>query len=413
MTIRTNSMLLLAGPESTINTDPTLTTANAIPTAKFIPGYNFQELSRLIVNQGIDAAKKLIGRETLDMAFECELMASGVVGTDPFWGPLLEACGFTKETLSAAAIDDPFAGFGNAGLSGLVIESAGTFTGTKPLVYKVEVTKAGASGAAEVSVVCRGDATQNSTANVVTSGSAINLGDEGATIEFTFASGSLALGDKWYVHVYPVGIRYRPTAYNGTFKSVYFYHYLGGLLFKGGGARGNVTLSARAGEIATLSFNFRSVFNSIADDTIPDHAFPDDVPEIVESSDFSVNDDGTLVAQNISVETGNGITERLNVNSANGLESFNITSRDNQFAIDPEAELEAEFDFWNKLRTRAEVPISFKVGNTAGNIVHVQVRRGVFDNLSPSDQEDILRYGITGQCRPSPLGNDNIEIFVC
>lgn len=413
MTIRTNSMLLLAGLESETNVDPTLTTANAIPTAKFIPGYSYQELSRMVVNQGIDAVKKLIGKETLDMAFEVELMASGSVGVEPAWGPLLEACGFTKETLASAEIDDPFAGFGNAGLSGLVVESAGTFTGAKPLVYKVQVTKTGESGTAEVSVVCRGDATQNSTANVVTSGSAINLGDEGATIEFTFASGSLALGDKWYVHVYPAGIRYRPTAYNGTYKSAHFYHYLGGLLFKGGGARGNVTLNARAGEIAGLSFNFRSVFNAIVDAEIPTHAFPDDVPEIVESSDLSVDDDNTLVVQNISVETGNNITERLNVNSSNGLESFRIASRDNQFAIDPEAELEAEFDFWNKLRTRAEVPMSFKVGSTPGNIVHVQVRRAVFDNLTPSDQEDILRYGITGQCRPSPLGNDNIEIFVC
>lgn len=413
MPIRTNSMLLLAGLESAINTDPTLTTANAIPTAKFIPGYNFQELRRLIVNQGIDAAKKLIGRETLDLAFECELLASGVVGVEPFWGPLLEACGFTKTVLSAKVVDPAYAGFGNAGLAGLVVESAGTFTGTLPLVYKVQVTKAGESGVAEVSVVCRGDATQNSTANVVTSGTPINLGDEGATIEFTFASGSLTLGDKWYVHTFPTGIRYKPTAQDGTFKSAYFYHYLGGLLFKGGGASGNVTLNARAGEIASLGFNFRSVFNSVADAAVPAHTFPDDVPEIVESANLSVNDDATLAVQNIAVESNNNIIERLNVNSSNGLECFKINGRDSQFAIDPEAKAEADFDFWNKLRTRAEVPVSFKIGSVAGNIVHVQLRRAVFDAPGMNDQEDILRYGITGQCRPSPNGNDNIEIFVC
>lgn len=413
MSLKTNAMLLLAGLESTPNTDPTLTTANAIPTAKFIPGYNFQELRRLIVNQGIDAAKKLIGRETLDLSFECELMASGAVGTEPAWGPLLEACGFTKQALAEAAIDAAFAGFGNTGLTGLAVASAGTFSGTSPRVYVVEVTTAGASGVAEVSVTCRDDATQNSDKNTVTTETPINLGDEGATITFTFASGSLALGDKWYVHAYPAGIRYRPTAYNGTFKTAYFYDYLGGLLFKGGGAMGNVTLNARAGEIASLAFNFKSVLNSIADAEIPSHSFSDDVPAIVELADLNVDDDSTLVVSTISVDSNNSISEKLNVNSSNGLEAFAISSRDNQFAIDPEAELEASFDFWNKLRSRSEVPISFKVGSVAGNIVHVQIRRAVIDNLGPNDQEDILRYGITGQCRPSPNGNDNIEIFVC
>lgn len=414
MTVRTNSQLLLAGKESNINVDPVLDPAsNAIPAAKLIPGYNYQELRRLVVNKGIDAAKKLIGREYIDFDFVVELIASGTVGTEPFWGKLLEACGFTKTVLASAVIDDPIEGYGNVGLSGLTVLSEGTFTGTEPRVYKVKVTKSGDSGVAEVSVTCRGDDTQNSTANVVTTATPINLGDEGAKITFTFASGSLTLGDSWYVHAYPAGIRYKPTAYDGSFASEYFYHYIGGLLFKGGGARGNVTLNAKAGEIASLSFNFKAVFNSVADASIPSFSFSDDVPAIVERSNLFVDDDNTLVVENISVESGNNIKEKADVNAARGIRSFGITGRDSVFAIDPEAKLEGDFGFWDKLRNRKEIPISFKVGSTSGNIVHVQIRRAVFDNLGPADQDDILQYGITGQCRPSPAGNDNVEIFVC
>lgn len=413
MPVQTNAMLLLAGLESTLNTDPTLTVADAIPTGKFLPGYKFDELRRLVVNKGIDAAKKLIGREMIDFNFEVELLASGVVGTEPTWGRLLEACGFTKEVLAAAAISDPIAGYGNTGLSGLAVAKGGAFTGAEPRVYKVEVTTAGASGAAKVSVTCRGDSSQNSADNTVTTATPINLGDEGATITLTFASGSLVLGDKWYVHCYPPGIRYRPTAYNGTWKTAFFYHYLGGLLFKGGGARGNFSLSAPAGEIAKMNFTFQSVFNSITDAAVPDYTEDSRVPAIVELAGLHVDDDNTLVAKTIGIETGNTIVARQNVNAAQGLDSFRISARDNQFSIDPEAKLEAEFDFWHKLREREEVPVSFKIGSTAGNIVHTFIRRAVIDNLGPVDDEDLLRYGIAGQCRPSPAGNDNIEIFVC
>lgn len=414
MTIRTNAQLLLAGLESSPNTDPTLTTADAVPTGKFIPGYNFQELQRLIVSKGIDAAKKLIGRETLDFNFEVELMASGVVGTAPAWGKLLEACGFTKSIVAAAAIEDPLAGYGNTGLSGLAVAKGGTFTGTGPRIYKVEVTTGGASGVAEVSVKCLGDTTQDSVENTVTTATPINLGDEGATITLTFASGDLVEGDFWYVYCYPPGIRYRPTdGVGGTWKTAFFYHYLGGLLFKGGGAMGNVSLAAPAGEIAKLSFSFQSVFNSVGDAAVPDHDFGSAVPDIVEQADLHVDNDNTLVVENIAVESNNTITAKRNVNAAQGIENFSINGRDNQFAIDPEAETEAEFAFWQKLRERTEIPISFKVGATPGNIVHVQIRRAVIDALGPSEQEDILRYGITGQCRSTPTGNDNIEFFVC
>ncbi|HAE37318.1 MAG TPA: hypothetical protein DCG57_01625, partial [Candidatus Riflebacteria bacterium] len=262
-------------------------------------------------------------------------------------------------------------------------------------------------------VTCIKDATQDSVENTVTTATPINLGDEGATITFTFASGNLVEGDCWYVYCYPPGIRYRPTAHDGTWKTIFFYHYLGGLLFKGGGAMGNVTLPAPAGEIAKLSFDFKSVFSAITDAAVPDHDFGSRVPEIVEQADLHVDSDNTLVVENITVESNNTITEKRNVNASQGIENFRITARDNQFAIDPEAKTEAEFAFWEKLRSRIEIPISFKVGATPGNIVHVQIRRAVFDALGPTDQDDTLRYGITGQCRPTLTGNDNIEFFVC
>lgn len=413
MTIRTNSMQLRAGIETTPNTNPGLTEADAVPCGKFIPEYGFEEIERLIVEEGIDAAKKMIGRETLGFNIVCEAMLSGIVGTEPKWGRLLEGCGFAKSVLAEAAIAAPIAGYDNTGLAGLAIASAGAFTGTEPRIYKIEVTKAGISATAEVSVVCVGDTTQNSTANVVTTASPINLGDEGATFTMTFASGSLVLGDKWYVYAYPPGIRYKPVAYDGDFKSVFFEHYLGGKLFKGGAARGNLSFSAPAGRIAQLSFSFQSILNDIGDADVPVSVKDTRRPDIVQRANLHVNNDNTLVVANITLETGNTLNPQLDVNAEQGIRQIKIDGRDHAFGIDPEAKRDSVFPFWTLLRERKEIPISFKVGNTPGSMLFAFIRHGVIDNPGMRDENNLLRYGMTGQCRPSSQGNDNIEFFIC
>jgi hypothetical protein len=240
----------------------------------------------------------------------------------------------------------------------------------------------------------------------VTTATPITLGNKGASITFTFASGSLTGNDAWYVYCYPAGIRYRPTAHSGTWKSLYLYHYLDELLFKAGGSRGNVTISAPAGDVGSLSFTFKAVLASVTSSTVPNHTFSDRVPAIVEQAGFQIDGFDDLAIETIRLE-------KKNVNASQGLECYKITARDNQFAINPESLPEDEFAFWAKLRARTEFPLTFRVGDISGNIVHVFARRALFDNLGPEDRDDTLVYGITGQCRPSPAGNDNIEIFVC
>ncbi len=71
------------------------------------------------------------------------------------------------------------------------------------------------------------------------------------------------------------------------------------------------------------------------------------------------------------------------------------------------------FPFWTLLRERKEIPISFKIGNTPGSMLFVFIRHGVIDNPGMPDENNLLRYGMTGQCRPSSQGNDNIEFFIC
>jgi hypothetical protein len=194
---------------------------------------------------------------------------------------------------------------------------------------------------------------------------------------------------------------------------LFFYYYLDGMLYKGGASVGNFDLTAEAGKIASLNFTFQSVLNSIADASLPSHTFSGVVPPIVQQADLRVDGDKTLLVEQIQVSTNNDIVLRPDVNGVGGIHSYKSTERDNAFAIDPEAKTEAEFAFWDRLRNSREFPITFRIGSTAGRMCFVLLRRAVIDDMGQQDKNMVLVNGLTGQCRPSPLKNDNIEFFFC
>lgn len=77
-----------------------------------------------------------------------------------------------------------------------IVETGGT--GTASETFRVEVTKAGVSGTAEVTITSRSGG-DDVAAQAVTSGTAIDLGTGGGTITFVFDY--LYLGDAWTVEV--------------------------------------------------------------------------------------------------------------------------------------------------------------------------------------------------------------------
>ena len=76
---------------------------------------------------------------------------------------------------------------------------SGTFTGTDSTIYVVRVTKAGASGAAKVTVYDTSGAVVNAAATV-TSGAAITLGAVGARLTLTWSGVDLVVGQEWWAY---------------------------------------------------------------------------------------------------------------------------------------------------------------------------------------------------------------------
>lgn len=87
---------LLAKLEVTEGTDSVPTGAdNAMLVSDVtVNPLNAQNVDRDLIRNYFGASEQLVGTNYVELGFTVELAGSGVAGTAPKWGPLLEACGF-------------------------------------------------------------------------------------------------------------------------------------------------------------------------------------------------------------------------------------------------------------------------------------------------------------------------------
>lgn len=403
--------------ETTEGTDAVPAAAvNAIATGLIMPNYSFQELQRLAIRAGLSEVKKLIGQETIEFDVPIEVKGGGTPTTVPEFGPLLEVCALTKADVAAKTVKPVEKVFGNSNLPAiLVVASGGSYTPTVPKRFVVKVTTGGASGAAKVSVSCLDDAgvLENTVDNTVTTATPIDLGTSGGTITFTFASGNLVLNDSWIVYCQVPGTSYKSRISSEALPSGTAYLYIDGLLWKVVAVRGDLSVNLNAGELGEFRFKLKGKLGGISDAAVPTDAVYQDSfePVQVENAGSVINANKTLVISSITMETGNNLQVRKNVNASKGIQGYRPGKRASRFGLNLEAELEATHPFWGDLQARKEFPINGSVGSVGGNIVDFFIRRAAFGQNSAQNNSELLNYQLGGQCLSGPLGDRNIEIF--
>ncbi|MCK9324722.1 MAG: phage tail tube protein [Bacteroidales bacterium] len=168
------------------------------------------------------------------------------------------------------------------------------------------------------------------------------------------------------------------------------------------GARGNVSFTFEAGVIAKAEFTMQGLAETMTDVTTPDDPTYEttDAP-IVQSSAFTLNAVATLVAQSVSIDLGNEVSQREDIRAAGGLKGFLINSRKPSGSFNPEAVLALTYDFYTDWVNAAERALSLVVGSTAGNICTVTAPKLTIDGISESD-----RNGIRTEDIPFRLAGD-------
>lgn len=203
---------------------------------------------------------------------------------------------------------------------------------------------------------------------------------------------------------------YAPTAPTGTWKSVTIYLYKGGILWKAVACKGNVKFNVEAGAFGSFVFQMSGRFAGVLDTAVPSSpTYQSTIPVIMESAAFSFGTFNTAVIRSFGMDSGNQVNQRKDINAAQGLKGFFIGSRDPNFSVKVEAELEATHAFWGDLRARTEEALDLLLGATGGNKILFTMPKAASRSITVSDESGIQMYDINGQLLES-AGNDNYTI---
>lgn len=246
---------------------------------------------------------------------------------------------------------------------------------------------------------------------VVTSGStALSLGNSGGTITPTWA-GSLTLGNSWEVYVYPVGLKYLPVSDN--FESITIYLNKDGVLHKLTGAFGTFTIEATAGQYGKITFTFTGIYNTPIDQAAPVSVQESTLPPIVELAKMWLGDaEYKPVVNSFTYDQGNTISPRPDVNSADGYIGIRVVGREPSGGMDPEATLVADYNWWDKLATSTQFALSFRIGQTAGNIVLMNAPKVQYTGMTYQARDGIQTYD-AALAFGRDQGNDEFEFCIC
>lgn len=208
-------------------------------------------------------------------------------------------------------------------------------------------------------------------------------------------------------------VTYTPSA--NTMKSVTFYLYDVSIgsgssrMHEINGARGNVNFVMEAGQIARAEFSFQGLYNIPVDCSAPSTpTFESTLPPVVNSASFTLNS-VSLVAQAVSIDMGNEVSQSENVSATTGISSFQIVGRKPVGQFNPEAVLLATYDFWSDWTGATKRALSIAVGATAGNICTITAPKVTLDALSEGELNGIMTADIPFHLGVNS-GNDEIQL---
>lgn len=207
-------------------------------------------------------------------------------------------------------------------------------------------------------------------------------------------------------------VTYTPTSSSQKSVTLYIYDNDTGsaVLHKITGCMGNFTMKLTAGQYGVLSFSFKGIYNAPTDVALTAApTYESTTPPIVESCTFTINSLSTLIAQELSLDIGNEIASRDDINSASGLKGFIIANRKGKGSFNPEAILVATYGFWDDWTGATQRALSCVVGSASGNKVTITAPKVTIDSIADADRERILTRDIPFSLGQN-AGNDELVL---
>ncbi len=381
--LRARNAALLAKIETTEGTDasPSGTTDGILcENLQINPDVKLTQTNE--VTGSLDNRAPIPGGSSLGISFDVYLRGSGSAATPPEFGKLLTACGF-KEIITASAVPASAAA-ATAGsattltLGGAVSTTAQAYRGM-PILLAVNP-----AGGATPFVID------------YTTGKLATLTDS-----FTPALDTTTTAQV------PANVLYKPTSDATEIKSITFYAYMDGVLYKVLGARGNASLSMKTGEACKISFNFTGMDGGISDASVPTPNYQNATPIIFKGGVMTIDRLVAAVSE-LRFESGNNLVYPANPNAAQGFDPTIITNRDMTGTVDPLMTLVATRNIFNDFKNGTARIMHARCGQGAGNRFSFTAPSAQYTGSNPGDRDGLLITNAPFKC----VGQD-AGAFLC
>jgi hypothetical protein len=381
MPLLSRKRLILAKTESPYGTDASPDGTDAILVRDLsITPLQSDVVDRELIRPYLGASEQLLANTRVEVTFQVEMAGSGTGGTAPAFGRVVQACGFSQ-TITAAAIT----GTAQAGAAGSITLESGSSATTNVYVGMV-ITITGGTGEGESGVI-----------------TAYNGSTKVATVQKTTATFAPD-GTSGYSIAANVG--YKPVS--ETFSSVTIFYNIDGVLHKVTGCRGTFTLNGAVGEIPTISFTMTGIYNPPTDTAAPSVTYSNQAtPQVFKNGNTTnfqlLSYSGCL--QSVEVDIGNEVIYRELVGCS---KEVLITNRAVTGTVVLEAPTIAQKDYFTAALGDVLGNLSFKHGQTLGNVVTLNSATVDIGDVTYEDQDGIHMLSIPVTAVPGSAGNDEM-----
>lgn len=208
-----------------------------------------------------------------------------------------------------------------------------------------------------------------------------------------------------------VSVVYAPSS--TTYQSCTIWFYADGIRYVATGCVGNVEFDFQTGKQGLMHFTFDGIYSIPTDVTFPTGMTLDSVTALPCEGMTATFGSYSFIAESCKINVGNTVSERESLIAADGIVGFQVTDRNPEGTITPEAVLRAttNADFWSYWDAGTTKALSLALTGSAGNIVTIAASTCTIKEVKLGDRNGINTFEIPFILgRASTAGDDEFSI---
>lgn len=188
---------------------------------------------------------------------------------------------------------------------------------------------------------------------------------------------------------------YRPASPDpDDMQSVVARYFVDGIKHRVLGSRCTFSMEMTVGQIPSINFTMSGLYKRPEDDTNPSPTYLDLVPEPVFGANLTIGelDTSKVTVQELTLDLGNDIQWRDDIQAAAGRKASTIVDRDPTGSVNPEAVKLSDFDPYSDWEAGNRVAIAVGIGSAAGSRVRAVMPATQYTELPYGERNGIVTY---------------------